>query len=99
MKFDTYEYRIPTWAICPLEYGDYSGLDDDDIAAIEKFVETLPRDSKGCCGHYSWGDTDSESYFAHSNDINNLGSTVVDVEYLVESIDPILNPDRELPLI
>jgi len=79
-KFDTYEFKIPSWAVCPLKYGDYSGLNDEDIAAIERFVSDLPRDKSGSCGHFSWGD---ESYYSHDNDVNNLGSGVLDCEYLV----------------
>ncbi len=99
MEFDTYEFKIPTWAVCPLEYGDYSGLTDEDISDLESFIESLPRDSNGCIGHFIWPD---ESYFSHDNDISSLGSDVYDAEYLVESCDcndPMLNPDQTLPLI
>lgn len=34
-------YKIPTYAICALEYGDYSGLKDKDIANIEEFTAML----------------------------------------------------------
>jgi hypothetical protein len=95
MQFDTYEYKIPTWAVIALEYGDYSGLEDDDIAAIESFVSELPRNPSGSVGIFSWPD---ESYFSWSNDVSDPGSDVYDVEYLVEAY-PILNPDMELPLI
>jgi hypothetical protein len=79
MEFETYEYKIPTWAICALEYGDYSGLDDNDIKAVESFIADLPGS-----GHYAWpDDIDPEKYFSHSNDFGTLASDVVDVEYLV----------------
>lgn len=34
-------YKIPTYAICALEYGDYSGLEDKDIENIEEFTAML----------------------------------------------------------
>lgn len=37
MKYLTTE-KIPTWAICYLEYGDPTGLDDDDIMAADAFI-------------------------------------------------------------
>lgn len=36
-------YKIPTYAICALEYGDYSGLNDEDIDNINKFQEMLGK--------------------------------------------------------
>jgi hypothetical protein len=36
-------YKIPTYAICALEYGDYSDLEDKDIENIEKFKGTLNK--------------------------------------------------------
>lgn len=83
IEFETYEYKIPVWAICALEYGDFTGLDDNDEKAVNEFIESLPRDRNGSIGHFSWGEIDENKYFAHYNDINNLGSDVVDVEYLV----------------
>ena len=86
MTFETYEYTIPTWAICPLEYGDYSGLNDCDIEALHQFEYSLPAN-----GHFSWPkDIDSEKFFSYRHDINDcgyetidIGSEVVKVVYLV----------------
>ena len=33
-------YKIPTYAVCYIEYGDASGLNDDDIQMIDDFVRT-----------------------------------------------------------
>jgi hypothetical protein len=32
-------YRIPVYAVCAIEYGDYSGLDDEDEKAVKKFLD------------------------------------------------------------
>ena len=34
-----YEYQFPSYALCALFYGDFSGLEDDDIKHIEKFMK------------------------------------------------------------
>ena len=33
-------FKIPTYAVCYIEYGDAEGLDDNDINLIENFVRT-----------------------------------------------------------
>lgn len=35
---------IPEWAVCAIEYGDYSGLSDSDIEALEGFFADFPCD-------------------------------------------------------
>lgn len=30
--------KIPTWAICYLEYGDPTGLTDEDIEQVDEFI-------------------------------------------------------------
>jgi len=35
---------IPEWAVCAIEYGDYSGLCDNEIALIEGFFQDFPCD-------------------------------------------------------
>lgn len=43
MKIELWdEALIPVWAIPAIEYGDYSGLDDDDEAAVRAYVAKLP---------------------------------------------------------
>ena len=75
MKFETYEYTIPTWALCPLLYGDITGISEEDNQALTDFEKTLPGS-----GHWDFND---EEYFSHDNDIDGLGNTVVDAKYLV----------------
>ena len=43
MKFVSTE-NIPMWAICYMEYGDPTGLDEEDIYAIDAWInENFPR--------------------------------------------------------
>ncbi len=34
------EYKIPTYAVCYLEYGDAGGLLDSEIATIDQWLES-----------------------------------------------------------
>lgn len=38
-------YKIPTYAVCALEYGDDSGLEDEDIANIDEWLVWLGEDN------------------------------------------------------
>lgn len=43
MKLITVE-KIPTWAMCYLEYGDPTGLEEEDIFQADGFInENFPR--------------------------------------------------------
>jgi hypothetical protein len=72
-NFEQIEYVIPEWVLCALINGDYSGLEDQDISDLEAFLQTVE-------GQGHWGyDSNNESYFSWSNDVNSLGGNVVDV--------------------
>lgn len=66
------EATHPDWAICPLEYGDYTGLTDSEIEALERYKASLPA---GCALEYLDGE-----YFSWSNAITGraLGGMVRD---------------------
>ena len=70
MKTDTIEYRVPTWAVCPIEYGDLSGLEPEDVTNLDVFMDSLPKRIVDI-------DYSDESSFCHSNDIHNLGDDCV----------------------
>ncbi len=38
------DYIIPEWALCPLIYGDYSGLNDEEIVIIDKFTKDVVKE-------------------------------------------------------
>jgi hypothetical protein len=73
---DLIEYIIPTWAVGSLINNDDTGLTDEEVEKIDRFVDKVVE---------QWGnaffilgdDDDSESYFSYSNDIDNMGSEVM----------------------
>lgn len=78
MKHITTE-KIPTWAICYLEYGDPSGLDEEDVMMADAFInDNFPRgftmelvvDDANCI----------QPYFAHRPAFG-LASEVYDVNF------------------
>lgn len=72
-----YEYTIPLWAISALEYGDISGIwDENEVNEVTEFIDSLPPG-----GHWSWPEGDG--YYAYTNDVNGLGAKVVDAQYIV----------------
>lgn len=75
MKIKLETFTVPVWSIPVLINGDYSGLNDSDIENIDQFISE--NNITGIFGEIS------ESYFAHKNDIHNLGDDVVDVEISV----------------
>ena len=39
--FETYTYRVPAFAIAPLRYTDYRGVQDDEEAFVDNLKEWL----------------------------------------------------------
>lgn len=72
---DILEFDIPTWAVSSLINGDDSGLEDDDIAKIDKFcAETVEKYGNA---HFMLGDKSDDYSFKWHNDIDgNLGADV-----------------------
>jgi len=69
-----YQYQLPTWSLCPLVNGDYTGLTEVEEIEIEKFEVLLIERH----GNFTI-DCDDEPYFSWHNDINGLGSEIVEV--------------------
>ena len=55
---ECYKESIPVWALCALINNDYSGLEDEDITLIDKWLETSGY-TYVCCP-----DDDEEIYFS-----------------------------------
>lgn len=55
------KYKIPTYAINAVEYGDFSGLDDEDIDNINEFLEYLFPN--GFVVDWHIDETEGEPYF------------------------------------
>jgi hypothetical protein len=69
------EYTIPSWALPCLINGDYSGLANDEIEKLNKFVDKVAERHGNA--FFMLGDLSEESNFSPYNDIDNLGSDVV----------------------
>lgn len=66
------EYTVPEWAVCYLEYGDHSGLDDHEIELCEIFLKELEDNKatmfKGTTGYvFDWKD---DTRYERGNDIS-----------------------------
>jgi hypothetical protein len=70
MKTETIDYTIPTWAICPIEYGDLEGLTPDEVTLLDSFMDDLPKRIIGI-------DYSEEPWFSRANDIDIMGGDVV----------------------
>ena len=68
-----YEYQFPSYALCALFNGDFDGLDDDDIANFNRFMDQNRNINV-------WDDKepDSEPYFCTSPEFG-LACNVVDL--------------------
>jgi hypothetical protein len=80
IHFERYEYRIASHFVCAIEYGDLTGLDDDEEQALAAFLDTLPGS-----GHWEWGDAAS---FAR-DDVVGLWGDCVGAVYLVPEEVPV----------
>lgn len=45
MTFDTYEVKLPAWAVCYLLNGDSSGMEDDEVSMVDSWIENSPWSS------------------------------------------------------
>ena len=82
MKAKIINYRLPNWALPYLINSDPSGLSDEEIDKVDKFVI---QEIQGC---FNVTMPDGESYFAHTNDIDNLGADCYDCPVIVDIIEP-----------
>jgi hypothetical protein len=70
---DLLKFTIPNWALTSLINGDDSGLEDEDIEKIDKFVkETV--DEYGNANFMLPDESEMDLGFKRSNDIDNLGN-------------------------
>lgn len=59
--------RIPNWALCYIEYGDKTGLTDEDIKNVDAFYESYRKGGMEIQGIYPVKDDHNnfEAYFSH----------------------------------
>ena len=70
-------YKIPTFAICAIEYGDFSGVNDDDEKTIKEFMNGFKNGFVA-----DWGKGIDTPYFSPYNDIFGYsGNEVIDVDF------------------
>lgn len=72
------KYKIPQYAICAIEYGDFSGLDEEDIDNINEFLyyEFL----NGFVVDWHINEPDGEPYFT-SCPAFGMAAEVVDADF------------------
>lgn len=77
--------RIPSWSLCFIEYGDNSGLTDEDVQQVNDFYESYRKHGKVIQGIYPINDESEnfESYFSSSPAFGLPGDVVdCDVMYI-----------------
>lgn len=80
MQTGTRTYTVPWWALEPLINDDWSNLEDDDVNAIDCFLETEALSEEN--GHWSYDFNESDSYFSSNNVISDVGDNVVDIQWV-----------------
>lgn len=73
-----YDFRIPTWAICPIVNGDVSGISEEDEKKLDNFLSSIPSG-----GAWEFGNIDENKSFSYYNDIDNLGNDVIEAKYTI----------------
>ena len=80
-----YTYTIPEWTLPYIFNDDPSGLEDDEIEAVDNFVASLPKGWVMDVDEDEDGNT--QTFFSHTNDLpgkhGKLGNTCVDVKVTV----------------
>ena len=77
MKFEDYNYVVPTWMLTPIFNNDLMGLQNSEVRLYHSFMNSLPGD-----GHFGCpDDVDSEAYFSHSNDVDHLAGNVIPLTF------------------
>jgi hypothetical protein len=73
MDDELLEFKIPDWALSSLINGDDSGLEDEDIEKLDKFVKKT-SEKYGNAYFMLPSEDERDLGFSYSNDIDNLGS-------------------------
>ena len=74
------EFTVPTCLLCYLVNGDDEGLTDEEVEAVDIFLEH--EDILVAGGP----DEDAEPYFSWDNDITDEGGDVIDIKCVVRSV-------------
>ena len=63
-KIETVQYTLPVHLAPLLFYGDWSGIESDELEAVEKWLESK--------GNPCFVDMSEDSWFSHTNDFDDL---------------------------
>jgi hypothetical protein len=74
MTFDTLELTIPSHWLCPIAYGDTTGLDDAEECAFDRWYVDHVREF----GPITLGDVSDDPYFARYHDAAEYGVLACD---------------------
>jgi len=81
-KFERLEFIIPNYYAAAIILNDFSGLNEHEEQEINEFIDSTIE--KYGHAHFAY-DYDTDSYFSHANDINNLGSDVARIFLMIET--------------
>lgn len=71
-------YKIPEYAVCAIEYGDYTGINDEDEREIRDFLSReFPN---GYIVDWNGGDGSGEPYFSPCPAFG-LATNVIDADF------------------
>ena len=77
-KMESIECTVPEWSMSYIFNGDHSGITDSEKNLVDSFIDGF---TKG--GNFQTVEN-SEPYFSHSNDIDNIAGNVIDIIYYYE---------------
>lgn len=80
--FETLEFIVPSYSLCALINGDFSGLTEEEETQINKFIEETAQTYGSA---FFSPDVNSEEYFSWHNDIDSLGGIVCRVFLTIET--------------
>jgi hypothetical protein len=74
MTFDTLTLAVPAHWLCPIAYGDTTGLDDAEDRAFNRWLADIVREF----GPITVGDVSDEPHFARYHDAAEYGVLACD---------------------
>jgi hypothetical protein len=84
--FEPYEFTLAHHWACPIEYGDDSGMSDEESRQLESFLRSVETDCGP--GHWVWPD-DEEDNFTR-DEITGLRANCVNAVYMAQRMSPIM---------
>lgn len=65
--YDSVTYSVPSFLVCAFAYGDYTGLTDEEVQAVGRFIDKLPPGNTTL-------DFSFENYFDKWHDVDGIGA-------------------------